>query len=46
VYDNTNAFYSLDVGGIGALSLLKVKVTDANGVIAKDTFLINTISFS
>jgi hypothetical protein len=46
VYDNTNAFYSLDVGGIGALSLLKVKVIDANGVIAKDTLLINAITLA
>ena len=31
------------ISGTGGISLMKVKVTDANGVIAKDTFLLISI---
>jgi hypothetical protein len=39
-----NAFFVTATGGTGGVSLIKVKVTDANGVIAKDTFLLISIT--
>jgi hypothetical protein len=35
-----NSFFVAAISGAGGVSLMKVKVTDANGAIAKDTFLL------